>query len=271
MRASILCVLWAVACGGAAASAPAPRAPAPAPFDVSAVRDSLVVFQDGKGHYVALVEPSWERESPEDQTLFWGDGKVFHAVPVRRASENGLEFEIEYSDPRISITPAGSVKRALGKTALICESTTVTLVRVPPAEAKAMLAGARFEKRWVDHAPLSLGQAGDRYLYVDSQRGKGGRTYRIFEGPKGKLALVDTVEGTWDERRNLLPLKTKDRTLIVSRAPEIRDEYTLKAQWEGKGDEYKTLPREANWHLIFEGLGIYGDRPGPTPCDLVLP
>src|SRR5262249_3628495 len=121
MRVTILCVL-AAACGGAQASAPSARSAPAASVDVGSGRAELVVYQDGKGHYLVLVEPTWERETPEDKTLFWGDGKVFHAVPVYRSSENGLAFEIEFTDPRVSSTPAGSIKRSLGKTVLSCES-----------------------------------------------------------------------------------------------------------------------------------------------------
>src|SRR5215470_14458803 len=149
---SLLCLL-AAGCGGAAATAPAAQAAAPAPaapratpVDITPVREDIRVYEAGKGHYIALVEPDPEKQPPRDRMLFWGDGKVFHAVPVWSAQADGLKFEIGFKDARIPASPAGEVKRERGKTELECWGEHVELKRLDGAAAGPMLAAARFEK-----------------------------------------------------------------------------------------------------------------------------
>jgi hypothetical protein len=263
----------AVGCGGAAANAPGPTQPAAsATLDVSPVKDDLQLYDAGKGRYVALVEPDPERKPPRDLLLFWGDGKIFHAVPVQNAQQDGLKFEIGFKDPRIPLNPAGEVKRELGKTEISCWGDHIALTRVPPASAGPLLAAARFQKSQADWAPVALGKDGERYLYVDAgQSADNERVYRVFDGKKGALKRIEVSEGKWDEHTNVLNIKTAEGRVVVRRDDQEKTEYTLRPAWEGKKGDFTALPRAKNWHLIFDELGVYPSRPSPTPCDPMLP
>jgi hypothetical protein len=271
MRATFALVLCAAAC---AKTAPDPKAAAAAAgpgLDVSSVKDRLRLYTDGQSHYLALVEPDPESPAPPELTLFWMDGGSFHQVPVASAYGEGLRFEIGFDDARIPARPAGSVKREQGKTLLACYGTDVPLTRVPAEEADKMVAGARFVANRTRWQPVALGKLGDRYLYVDSGALADNRDkYRIFEGPKGSMRAIDVVEARWDERSNVLTLKTKERTLRVARDEAQTHGYTLKPAWDGSKDDWSSMERAENWRLVFEGLGLYPEGRSPTPCDPMM-
>lgn len=236
--------------------------------DVSAVKSDLVVYTDGKGHYFPLVEPDPEKEPPRDQTLFYGDGKTFYAAQVAQFNADGLKFEIGFNDPRIPATPAGSIKRELGKVTLSCYGTDLELTKLPAAEAQTMLAGATYIKNTARYSPLALARRGEEYIYVDSERGEEAK-YRVFTGKKGDMHPVKVIHGKYDEGANEFRFDTEKGTLVASRDADAR-EYAFGLAWDGKKDTYETLGRSAEWHLIFDDLGVYRSR-APTPCDPVMP
>jgi hypothetical protein len=101
--------------------------------------------------------------------------------------------------------------------------------------------------------------------------GDDAKVYRVFEGKKGALKAIDVVDARWDQGFNVLTVKTKNGTVLVKRDPNEKTEYTLRPTWEGKKADIVAVPRAANWRLIYEGLGVYPERPSPTPCDPMLP
>jgi hypothetical protein len=274
--------LLALLAAGCAQAGPAPAAGSPAAaaktaaataggLDVGPVRDRLRLYTDAAAHTLALVEPDPEEPAPRELTLFWLDGGRFHQVPVVSASADGLKFEIGFDDARIPARPAGSIKREGGKTVLSCDGTEVALVPMPAADAQKLLGGATFVADHTRWQPVALGVLRDRYLYVDGGATKGSRDqYRIFEGTKGALRAIPVVEARWDERENVLTLKTDAGTLRVRRDESQEREYTLKPAWDGRKDDWSSLPRVENWRLIFEGLGLYPEGRSPTPCDPML-
>ena len=272
VRAWVTLVLAGCGASGGAVKGEAPSAPAER-ADIAPVRGDLVVYTDGKGHLIALVEPDPEREVPDDLVLFYGDGKTFHSVPLYSSNDNGLAFEVGFKDARIPSLPGGSIKRELGKVTLSCWGTDVELQKLPAAEAQAMVGGAAFMKNRTRWAPLALSAEGDRYVYVDSgQIPENYKKYRVWRGPKGKMREVPLTDSSYDERANEFTFKTKDGVLKARRAEEVKTEYTLALAWDGqdkKKDELKPLPRSENWKLIFNELGVYDAR-SPTPCDPVL-
>ncbi len=260
-------------CGGAAATGGGASKPAAdTSVDISPVKDDLQLYDAGKGHYVALVEPDPEKKPPRDLLLFWGDGKTFHSLDVSTATQDGLKFEIGFKDARVPSNPAGEVKRELGKIALSCWGDPLPLQRVPPETAGPLLASAHFQKGRADWAPVALGKEGDRYLYIDhGQTPDNDKIYRVFEGKKGALKRFEVTDAKWDERTNVLNIKTSDGRVLVARDENERTEYTLRPRWESKKGDFTALPRAKNWRLIFEELGVYSERLSPTPCDLTLP
>jgi hypothetical protein len=272
MKISSVILVTLAACGAAAKSAPAGSpAPAAGGLDVTAVREDLRLYTDDKGHALALVEPDPEKPAPRELTLFWGaDGTTFHQVPVASAHADGLKFEIGFDDARIPARPAGTVKREEGKTVLECYGTTVPLTLVPAERAKDALARARFVANRTRWSPVALGKQGDHYLYVDSGAATDNRDqYRVFTGTKGAMRAIPVVESRWDERENVLTLKTKEGTLLVGQ-DRNQQEYTLKPAWENRKEDWSSVERAASWRLIFEQLGLYPEGRSPTPCDLAL-
>ena len=277
MRRCLPLVLFAClsACGGAAAtgssSSSGPGAKPGLAADISSVRDQLSVFDAGQGHYIALVEPDAENPTPPQLMLFWGDGKVFYAAPVDYGQADGLKFDIAFEDARVASSPAGTVKRERGKTELECWGEHTPLTALAPDAAKAMVAGARFEKNGSEWSPVALGHDGDHYLYVDTGfKGAHLKTYRVFDGKKGSMKELQVSEAGWDKHENTLTLKTSDGVVLVERDKNQQTEYTLKPWFRDKKIEFSSLPRGANWHLVFEQLGVYPERLTPTPCDLAM-
>jgi len=266
---------WAAGCSGSAAAGPSPAngGKAAAAIDITPVKDDLRVYDAGQGHFIALVEPDPEKQPPRDRMLFWGDGKVFYAALVASASSEGLKFEIGFQDARVPATPAGTVKREEGKTEIECWGEHVPLKKLPPDAANPMIAAARFLPSRTEWTPVALGHEGEKYLYVDSNFGfreEKDRQYRVFEGDKGSLKSIEVSEGKWDEHTNALTIKTANGVLVVTRDEAERTEYTLRPAWRDKKSEITALPRAKNWHLIYEGLGVYSEKPTPTPCDPML-
>jgi hypothetical protein len=236
--------------------------------DISPVRADLAVYTDGKGHYLPLVEPDPERKTPDDLELFYGDGKAFHAARVSQYYADGLKFEIGFQDPRIPASPAGSVKRELGKVTLSCWGTDTELSRLPDPEAQAMVGAGTFYKNNTKYSPLALAQQDDRYIYVDSEIGAD-KKYRVFTGKKGALKAVTVKDAKYDERENTFTFVTDQGTLVASRDRDA-SEYAFGLGWEGKKENWKTLGRSESWKLIFDELGVYTTRT-PTPCDPSMP
>jgi hypothetical protein len=269
MKATWMLLLASAACGGGsrtmgdghAGRAPLERA------DISSVRGELSVYSDGKGHFLALVEPDPEVEVPAELRLFYGDGKTFHAAQVGNAHADGMKFEIGFQDPRIPSSPAGTVKRELGKVTLTCYGTDVELTRLPAPEAQAMVGDGTFHGNATRFSPLALARQGDRYLYVDSARGED-PTYRVFAGKPGAMKPIPVQSASYDQRANVFTFVTRDGTLKAERDRDAR-EVAFGLAWEGK-EAWETMGRAESWRLIFEELGVYPTRT-PTPCDPMMP
>jgi hypothetical protein len=267
MRATGLLLLCAACGGGAKSMGGGGGAAGTERADISAVRSDLSVYTDGKGHYLALVEPDWEKEAPKDLTLFYGDGKTFHAAQVGNAMADGMKFEIGFQDPRIPSSPAGTVKREGGKVELSCWG-KAELTKLPDADAQAMIGGATYFKNATKWSPLALSRKGDNFLYVDSEVGEGD-AHRVFSGKKGAMKQIPVKSSKYDRDSNTFTFVTEKGTLLATRVENPR-EYTLGLAWEGKQDaDWEPLGRGDNWKIIFEELGVYKART-PTPCDPVM-
>ena len=272
MKATWMLLVGCAACGGASKSVNGgggggggggERA------DISPVREMMSVYTDGKGHYFPLVEPDPEKDIKTDVVLFYGDGKTFHAANVSRFHNDGLMFEIGFQDPRIPASPAGSIKRELGKVTLSCYGTDAPLTQLPAPEAQAMIGAGTWKTGQARFSPLALAKQGDTYLSVDSEPGPEDKTrYRVFQGKKGSLSSIDVKSGKYSESDNTFTFETARGRLVASRDPDAR-EYAFGLAWDGKKEAWETMGRSESWKVIFNELGVYKSRT-PTPCDAVM-
>jgi hypothetical protein len=232
-------------------------------------RDKLVLLTDGKSHYVALVP--FERDA---NSLFYGDGKRFFAVPIQGGGAQGRErFNVTFSDPRyyIQFTQKSDLSMQGGKYTVTCGQSETALTVVPDAQAKPLLAAATFEptpRKWQAYA-LARNSAGI-YYYVDhsyiDRRAEGAeakqasRNFRLFIGPKGNLKLQKMTNIVSDSEGDVFSTKTGSMRLVIGKKEPTWIE-------KGKTKSLLPVPIDENLPMIYTELGVYaGERLG-TPCD----
>ncbi len=245
----------------ARADKPAPPVPA---------RDKLVLLTDGKSHYIA-VEPF----ARNPNSLFYGDGKRFFALPIQGGGAAGRErFNTTFVDPRyyIGFTQRSDVSMQDGKYTVTCGNTTTPLTVVEPAVAKPLLDAAQFEwspRKWQAYA-LARNSAGvyyyvdrgyvDRHLQDVAQRPGESRNFRLFVGPKGNLKQQKMTNIVSDSEGDVFSTTTGSMRMILGKK---------EPQWiqKGKTSTLLPVPIDENLAMIYTELGVYaGERLG-TPCD----
>ena len=230
------------------------------PADLTPVRKELAVLSDGKGHHVVLVPFGRLTEH-----VYWGDGKVFHALRIGASGMSGAErFDHSFWDPRI---PAGwkrSVGFGDGKYEVQCDDRRTELKPLPPAARDAMLAAAKFWKpRWKRQAYALAHDDSGTYYYVDRLREAGGAVgFRLFAGPKGALRPLKMTNIVSDSEGDIFATRKGELRLILQ-----KHDYT----WvKGKSrTKLVAVPIEQNGRLIYEELGVYAGEPLGTPCDVL--
>ncbi len=251
------------------ASAELSPAQADKPRALSPVRDKMVLLTDGKSHYIAVVP--FERD---ENSLFYGDGKRFFAVPIQGGGSQGRErFNVIFSDPRyyIQFTQKSDLSMQDGKYAVTCGKTETALTVVPEAQAKPMLAAASFEatpRKWQAYA-LARNSAGVYYYvdhnYIDRRASDAdaklsGRNFRLFIGPKGNLKLQKMTNIVSDSEGDVFSTKTGSMRLVIGKKEPTWIE-------KGKTKALLPVPVDENLSMIYTELGVYaGERLG-TPCD----
>ncbi len=243
----------------ALADGPAPAAPKPA-------RDKLLLLTDGKSHYIA-VEPFVRN----DDSLFYGDGKRFFAVPIQGGGAVGKErFNTTFVDPRyyIGFTQRSELAMQDGKYTVTCGKTTTPLTVVAPATARPLLAAAQFEgspRKWQAYA-LARNSAGVYYYvdrgYVDRHQAdrSESRNFRLFVGPKGNLKLQKMTNVVSDSEGDVFSTATGSMRMVLGKKEPV---------WiqKGKTSTLLPVPVDENLAMIYTELGVYaGERLG-TPCD----
>jgi hypothetical protein len=241
------------------ADGPPPAAPAPDVVDISAVKDKLKLFTDGKKHVVALVpfdDGGWAH-------VYYGDGQTFHALRVFGSSASGTEsFDFVFWEPRVKARYQASFEFRAGKYDVLCDTRKTELERLPDAEGAALIAAATFTKPlWRYHAFALARDDRGTYYYVDRQREpEDSLNFRLFSGPRGGLAPLKMVNVVSDSEGQIFSTKAGDLRLVLDRH---------EAAWVKGPSRTKlvALPVEDNAALIYGDLGAYtGQRLG-TPCD----
>jgi len=242
----------------------------PAAYELGPVRQSLRLWHDGKGHYVALVPASRCQKGPDKDAkvaaVFYGDGKVFYHLRAYGGGAScrpGREtLDVTFWEPRVN-TPAEAYLDQRGeKLTVRCAERKTDLKAVPAAEGEALVARARFLKpRW-RRRPYALARD-ERgiYYFVDVERGpRRGRDFRLYFGPRGDLKLQRMKNVVSDSEGDIFATRRGELRLVLGRG---------EAAWirGGKRSKLLIVPVDRNVPFIYSELGPYvGERLG-TPCD----
>lgn len=235
--------------------------PAADPLDLSAVREKLVVVQDGQGHYLAVVpfgESIWDH-------LYWSqDGKDFYQQRVFGGGSSGTEsFDRSFWEPRVRNRSGASFGLREGVYTLWCGERTTTFKPLEQAEATAMVASARFHPaRWKYRAYALARDDSGTYYYVDRRRDEGSMEFRLYSGPRGSMKPLKMVNVVSDSEGDIFSTRSGELRLVLDRK---------ESAWvqKGKRQQLKSLPVEDNVALIYADLGVYAGQPLGTPCDLL--
>src|SRR5262249_47247757 len=112
------------------------------PIDISAVRDKMLVVDDGQGHYIAVIpfgDSIWDH-------LYWSqDGKEFYQQRVFGGGSNGTEsFDRSFWEPRVRNRNGASFGMHDATYKLWCGERTTVFKALDQGNSAAMLGAARF-------------------------------------------------------------------------------------------------------------------------------
>ncbi|HET9158251.1 MAG TPA: hypothetical protein VFN91_16370, partial [Myxococcaceae bacterium] len=116
--------------------------PAADPIDVSAVRDKLLVVEDGQGHYIAVVpfgDSIWDH-------LYWSqDGREFFQQRVFGGGSSGTEsFDRNFWEPRVKGRNGASFGMHDSTYKLWCGERTTVFKPIEADKGTAMVSAAKF-------------------------------------------------------------------------------------------------------------------------------
>jgi hypothetical protein len=236
------------------------------------------VCTDGKAHYV-VVAPS-EKQSTQ---LYYGDGKVFHRVPLPPWVLSGDNF----FEPRFSAKARNSNFRGLDlrlygganydaakKTcSVICGERKATLTTLDEEAKKTLLAKASFEPPLHKRAAHHLARDDNgRYFYVDKgNTPETEKSFRLFVGPKGGMKLQKMTNAVADTEGEIFTTKTGSLRYVTDRRnPPVWTQggkKTILTVVPIEAVDEKTSEPVNNYQLIYNELGVYlGEKLG-NPCD----
>jgi hypothetical protein len=227
--------------------------------DVSAVRDSLRVLDDGHEHFLVLVPFGDMYEH-----FYWGDGKDFWAIQVFGGIQSGNEsFERNFWDPRIRNRSQASFGLKDGKYLLTCAERETTFQPTDAKRQEELLKTATFHsQRWKRRAYALARDNGGTYWYVDRPRKDESMDFRLWSGPRGALKPLRMTNVVSDSAGDVFATKGGDLKLVLGKN---------EASWvQGKkAKDLILLPLAENAQLIYGDLGVYTGQPLGTPCDLL--
>ncbi len=236
------------------------------PVGISAIKDKLTVWSDGKKHFVALVI-THEFDSP----IFWsGDGQSFYRLRVTSGSADGRDEGLKllsrnFWEPRNGgMSPEAGMEWSAATKQLTVECATrkTALLELAGDAAAKLIAQARFlPPRWNRYAYALARDAHGRYYYVDNVREpEGAKNFRLFAGPRGQLKLQKMVNVVSDSQGDIFSTPHGELRLVLAKQDStwIAHEKPTPLTW---------VPVDTNHAMIYTDLGVYlGERLG-TPCD----
>ncbi len=255
----------------ASPAAPPPPAPAAAPPPPSwadeplqlaqEARAALRLFTDGKGQYVAAGD---DLEGP----LLAGDRKRLYSQRIIGGGRDPSKLDLVFWEPRARVSAEAAFVVNEGKASLVCGQRTFPLSRVPAAEAASILGHAELlQPRWRRYGHALARDDDGQYYYVDGARDASGspardRDYRVFVGPKGKLAPRAVSDAIADPGGEVF-------LVAGGKLRFFKESNQSSAEWSDGNGRVKLTPLDiyVSAPLIYGTLGVYrGERLGSL-CD----
>lgn len=248
--AAVLLALWVSGASGA---------PPSDVVDVGPVKAELRVFDDGKGHYLALIpfgSDMWNH-------VYWGDGKLFWAQRVfGGGSEGNVAFQKVLWEPRVA---QGQTSFWLkdGVYTLSCGERATIFKPTADEQANAILSAAIFKApRWKRRAYALARDESGTYYYVDRARDDNVKDFRLWAGPRGQLKALPMVNVVSDSEGDVFATRSGELRLVLDKHESVWVKGKVRAP-------LKLLPLDENVHLIYSDLGVYAGEPLGTPCDVL--
>ena len=242
------------------------------------ILEKTAVCTDGKSHYV-VVAPS-DKQATQ---LYYGDGKLFHRVPLPpwvltgdsffepRFFAKGKNPSFRGLDMRLFAT--ASYDAAKKTCSVSCGERKTDLSILDEDAKKALLVKAGYAPPLHKRAPHPLARdEKGRYFYVD--KGNTPETehnFRLFVGPKGAMRLQKMTNAVADTEGEIFTTKSGSLRYVTDRKNP--------PTWiqGGKKTKLTVVPIESvddktgepvnNYQLIYNELGVYlGEKLG-NPCD----
>jgi hypothetical protein len=240
--------------------------------------EKTAVCTDGKSHYV-VIAPS-DKQSTQ---LYYGDGKLFHRVPLPpwvlsgdsffepRFFAKGKNPSFRGLDMRMFASIDHDAKK--GTCSASCGERKTELTILGDDAKKALLGKATYEAPLHKRAPHHLARDNDgRYFYVDKgNTSETEKNFRLYVGPKGAMKLQKMTNAVADTEGEIFTTKTGSLRYVTDRANpptwiQGKKKTTLTVvPIEGK--DPKSDEPVNNYQLIYNELGVYlGEKLG-NPCD----
>jgi len=246
------------------------------PIDVPpAVLEKMVVLKSGPRRLYAVPDARIQVKVPEgivrsDFLFVSEDGKTFRRMRPERGGLIGAESYYYFLwDPRVEREDQVGLyvdKDKKPAAAAYCGDKEAPLARLADAEARALLAAARFVEGPFGRQEYALARD-DRGVYYYVDRGLGlTQDFRLFVGPRGALKLQKMKNVVRDSAGDVFASKTGTLRLILPREPSKQEGSWVKGK---KRVPLVVLPLRENEGLIYGDLGVYVGVPYGSPCDQI--
>jgi hypothetical protein len=234
----------------------AAAAPAPDTVDIEAVKAQMRVFDDGKGHYLALIPFGGDMWSH----VYWGDGKVFWTQRVfGGGSEGVVAFQKMLWDPRTQ----ASFWLKDGVYTLACGERLTAFKPTPDEQTKLILSSATFKPpRWKRRAYALARDESGTYYYVDRARDENLKDFRLWAGQRGQLKPLPMTNVVSDSEGDIFATRSGELRMVLDK----HESFWVKGKARSP---LKMLPLDDNVRLIYLDLGVYAGEPLGTPCDVL--
>ncbi len=261
------------ACGGAAVTPPTQPPVEPEKDIFGAVRAKLAVATDGT-RYIAYIPPRANTGGKADGALLFTsvDGKSFDQVDIDDVVDDESDaWVISFIDPRYPV-PAGEVKLDKGAIVASCRGREKNLSSISAEEGRRLVAAAPLHPNKQTWTTVAVGRdTSGSFYYVDAGDGDANRDQvRLFMGKPGAMKEVPLVMADKRDWPNLR-LVTAEGMLKVE--VDTRGKLPSSTLWwtvSGRTSKVMVQDIEKPGANPWSDLGIYRERRGSTPCDLML-
>jgi hypothetical protein len=236
--------------------------------DIAPAKDKLHVLRSDGDHYI-VIDPK------DDKQFYFGDSKRLYRQWNQGSGGDMKKGYAYFWSPRIGqgfFASGNRWRNRSGELTIVDNVGTIECgERQTPfqlveddAAAKLLDSATFYEPLWKrDSYWLARDDMGV-YYYVDHfAKEYGGKGYRVFVGPKGKMKETRLINVAVDSGGAVFATKKGSLGLVTATGEEPKTRWIKKKQ----RTELTTLPVGRNAFLIYEELGVYEGELMGTPCD----